>query len=55
MVNRIKTGKFGAMVLEISKNTDILNNTLDEIYPGIISTKANDEDTPTWHRSINGH
>jgi hypothetical protein len=39
MVNTIKTGNFGAMTLEISKNIDIVNDTLEEIYPGIISAK----------------
>jgi hypothetical protein len=55
MVNTIKSGNFGAMILEISKNTDILNDTNKDLYPGILSAKANDEDTPTWHHAMNGH
>jgi hypothetical protein len=31
MVKTIKSGNFGAMMLEISKNTDILNGTLEEM------------------------
>jgi hypothetical protein len=54
MVNTIKSGNFGAMMLEISKNTDILNKTLEDLYPSIISDKENDEDTPTWHHARNG-
>jgi hypothetical protein len=54
MVNTIKSGNFGAMVLEISKNTGILNDTLENLYPGILSAKENDEDTPTWHHAMNG-
>jgi hypothetical protein len=42
MVNTIKSGNFGAMMLEIFKNTDILNDTLEYLYPGILSAKAND-------------
>jgi hypothetical protein len=54
MVNTIKLGNFGAMMLEISNNTDIMNDTLEDLYPGIFSAKANDEDTPTWHHAMNG-
>jgi hypothetical protein len=54
MVNTIKSGNFGAMMLEISKNTGILNDTLENLYPGILSAKENDEDTPTWHHAMNG-
>jgi hypothetical protein len=54
MVNTIKSRNFGAMMLEISKNNDILNGTLEDMYPGIHSAKENDEDTPRWHHAING-
>jgi hypothetical protein len=47
MVNTIKYGDFGAMMLDISNNTDILNATLEDMYHGLLSVKANDEYTPT--------
>jgi hypothetical protein len=54
MVNTIKSGNFGAMMLEICKNTDILNDTLEDMDPKIISAKSNDECTPTWHHTMKG-
>jgi hypothetical protein len=29
----MKTGNFGQMMVEIAKNTDILNDIIEEIYP----------------------
>jgi hypothetical protein len=54
MVKTIESRNFGAVMLEISKNTDIMHDTLEEMYPEILSAKANDEDTPTWYHAMNG-
>jgi hypothetical protein len=54
MVNTLKSGNCGAMMLEIYKSTGILNDTLEDMYPGLLSSKANDEDTPRWNHAMNG-
>jgi hypothetical protein len=38
-------------MLDISKKTDILNYTLDEIS-GILSAETHNEDTPRWHHTV---
>jgi hypothetical protein len=42
------------MMVEIVKNNNVLNDTIEDICPGILSAKANDEDTPSWDSALNG-
>jgi hypothetical protein len=42
----MKTCNFGQMMVEIAKNTDILNDTNKKLHLGIFSAKANDERQP---------
>jgi hypothetical protein len=53
LVTSMKIGKFGQMMVEIAKNTDNLNDTIKELYPGILAAKASDEDNPSWDSSMN--
>jgi hypothetical protein len=54
LVTSMKIGNFGHMMVEISKNTDALNETIEELYPRILAAKANDEDNPSWDSAMNG-
>jgi hypothetical protein len=54
IVTSMKIGNFGQLMVEIAKNTDVLNVTIEELYPGILAAKANDEDNPSWDSAMNG-
>jgi hypothetical protein len=53
LVTSMKIGNFGQMMVKIASNNDVLNDTIQELYPGILAAKANDEDNPSWYSAMN--
>jgi hypothetical protein len=54
LVTSMKTGNFGQMMVEIAKNTDIPNYTIEELYTGILAAKENNKDNPSSGSAMNG-
>ena len=42
------------VMLEIVKECDSLNKTLESWHPMALAAKANDADTPNWNQAMNG-
>ena len=38
----------------MSRNTDRLHNTVEELHPLLLATKANTEDNSKWFGAMNG-
>jgi hypothetical protein len=46
-VNMLRGGGLGAMWAEMEQHTDQIENTIEQMHPGLYSMKANADDNPT--------
>ena len=49
----VKQGTLKDLYFLVERNTDTVHNTIEEMHPMMLITKANAEDNPRWHESMN--
>jgi hypothetical protein len=47
-------GGLGTMWAEMELHSDQLEDTIEQMHPGLYSMKANSDDNPTWNQAMGG-
>jgi hypothetical protein len=53
-INMLRSGGLGAMWAQMELHADQLEDTIEQMHPGLYSMKANSDDNPTWNQAMGG-
>jgi hypothetical protein len=54
LVDSLKTGSLGKLMAQMNIETDQDLNTVEEYNPALLSSKASEDDNPTYEQAMSG-
>jgi hypothetical protein len=54
LVDSLKTGSLGKLIAQMNIETDQDLNTVEEYNPALLSSKASEDDNPTYEQAMSG-